>query len=334
MASESTQITLAYVFTGIGFAIQLANVTYGMLHAVRKPTRFNLVLAISLVMYAFSFVPLLLTTNLCVEVAHRPDHWKFARLDALVRTYDALYSLATLVYLLLVQVRFRVIKSLMPYKDIYDWIFVFTTIAIWSSTALLFGVLTTQTSNVRSTLMAIWTVYALVQPTANRLRDWTRVVGALCALCVITWIGLAVLLIDNLYFDKEPATKSLMFRVAFACTPLDFSGALIFIYTVRRLMGQAAAPARVEPVVDAPRKVRVGALEKGLVGAGPGVLRSVRRTESKTGLLTPTSPYPGTPITPRTPLPVYSPSGFVQPPATPTWEEKGAYGPWDHSDLA
>ncbi|RKO84246.1 hypothetical protein BDK51DRAFT_52934 [Blyttiomyces helicus] len=134
--------------------------------------------------------------------------------------------------------------------------------------------------------MALWTAYALVvdnilsfifiyrlwncrarlarQQTDDRLREWTRVVGALAVLCLVTWIGLAVLLVDNVCFDDAPATKSLMFRVAFACTPLDFSGALVFIYTVRRLMGQA------EERESDGGKVRDGTLEK---GAGPGVLR-------------------------------------------------------------
>ncbi|RKO92674.1 hypothetical protein BDK51DRAFT_34127 [Blyttiomyces helicus] len=263
------ELTLCYVFTGVGFLIQLGNVFYGSIHVIKRPTTFNLVLAVALVMYLLSFMPLVLTTELTVELAGHVDspdsplQWKFVRLKWLLRIYSALYSCATLLYLLLVQIRFRVIKTLLPYSDLWDWALVTVTVLIWGSTAIALGVVYPRTVMLQSIAMAIWTAYALVidnvlsfvflfqlwncrrrltsatsasRGAVRRQQQYSRVVAALIGFCVLSWVGVSLLFASDAVGPKHQLTRLVLFRAAYACTPLDFSGALVFIYTVRQLM--------------------------------------------------------------------------------------------------
>ncbi|KAJ3296853.1 hypothetical protein HK104_001095 [Borealophlyctis nickersoniae] len=264
---DDTLTKLNWGFTVLGLVLQIGNIAYATQHAVRRPTTFNLVLVSALIIYALSFVPLLMTTTLTIDLGSQQDspaspiHYQFVRLDALVRTYTALYGVSTLVYILLVQIRFRVVKSIMPYKNHWDWIFVGVTVTVFSLTTLLFGVILPISPILQSIASAIWSLYGLtvdnvlsfifirqlyktrrnVNATSTNRKVWARVVAALCALCSVTWLCLGLLIGGNVLFADDHGMRTFFFRLAYAFTPLVFSAALVFVYTVRTLMSGSAA---------------------------------------------------------------------------------------------
>ena len=80
------------------------------------------------------------------------------------RVHNSFYAVSTLMYLMLVQFRFRIIKNILPYKDIWDHAFICVTIMMWSGTTLLFGIISFHSVSPKISLMfsAIWTFYALL----------------------------------------------------------------------------------------------------------------------------------------------------------------------------
>ncbi|KAJ3278548.1 hypothetical protein HK104_002242, partial [Borealophlyctis nickersoniae] len=256
MLDNEMVMRLNYGFTILGLLLQIGNIVYATNHALRRPTVFNLVLLIALILYACSFIPLLMTTSLTIDLdgitEDAGNAYLFKRLDVLVRIYTALFGLSSLMYLVLVQIRFRVVKSLMPYKNYWDWIFVGVTVSICIVTTFLFGVIIPKNAILQSIASAIWSLYALTVDNvlsfifirqlyktrrnlntigASQRKAWTRVVVALCGLCSITWVCLALLVTGNLFFKEQHSTRTFMFRLAYAFTPLEFSAALVFIYT-------------------------------------------------------------------------------------------------------
>ncbi|KAJ3049410.1 hypothetical protein HK097_009581 [Rhizophlyctis rosea] len=354
MITPQGAVILNYVFIVIGLGIQLCNIAYGIRHAIQRPTKFNLILLACALVYAVSFVPLLLTSALTVELnstrKSESNAYLFTRLDTLVRTYTALFGSATLAYILLVQVRFRVVKSLMKYRDFYDWIFVSVTITIWLLTSFLFGVILHVAPTTQSIVLGAWSVYALavdqtlsfifirqlyktrkaVSATKDSQKEFYKVVLALCLLCFISWLGLTMVIVSNVFFKNDHIMRTLLFRAAYMISPFHFSGAMVFIYTVRSLV-VPSSPAPTTPVAHS--SSQWGADEKGQswpgvgnAGAGaPGTYhiahnqrKSSLRTGSAVSLIDKhgkNSPY-GMAIDAKTDRPSYPTTGYPMTAAT------------------
>ncbi|KAJ3039830.1 hypothetical protein HDV00_011739 [Rhizophlyctis rosea] len=333
MAIEADQaITLNYLFTCMGLFIQIGNIIYGIRHAIHRPTKFNLILLASATVYAISFVPLLLTSALTIELSTTPrtdaNGYLFDRLDKLVRAYTGLFGAATLCYILLVQVRFRVVKTLMKYRDLYDWLFVFFTILVWFLTTFLFGVVLRVSATSQPLALGAWTIYALavdntlsfifirqlyktranVQPRRDQASraDWYKVVGSLLILCFISWVALILIVCGNVMFAHDQIMRTLLFRIGYSVSPVHFSGAMVFIYTVRSLV---VNPTTATP--PAPPATGYNERKSSLRGSTPsttdlidrkdlGYVMEYRydlRHEPRTPLSSPVTPI--TPITPR-----------------------------------
>jgi len=175
------------------------------------------------------------------------------------RVHNSLYAISTLMYLLLVQVRFRVIKNILPYRDLWDHAFMCVTIIIWSLTTLLFGIILFDSVAPKISLAfsALWTFYALVVDNilswlflynlfkcrarvsnSKRLKSlWTKSVYGLGILCATTWVSLLLLLLAIFKFSDASfgSTRALLYRIAYAFSPIQFSGTLLFIYAVQLL---------------------------------------------------------------------------------------------------
>ncbi|KAJ3030557.1 hypothetical protein HDV00_008853 [Rhizophlyctis rosea] len=242
-----------------GLVVQTCNVGYGVHHAIKRPTKFNIVLVWVIALSALSFVPLLLTTRLSIELAGVPrteeNRADFFLLDALARTFTAMYSFASLVYVLLEQIRFRLVKYFMPYSNKYDYFFVVLTVAVWALSQMLFGVIYPISPSIQLLASAGWSAYGLLvdnllsftlmhQLLSNRqelssmnVADTVRrVIISLCALCASSWLALGVLVTGNVLWPEDGAMRTLFFRAAYSLTPFQFSGSLVFMYTIRALL--------------------------------------------------------------------------------------------------
>ena len=131
------------------------------------------------------------------------------------------------------------------------------TIIVWCGTTFLFGIVSYETVPLAQSLLfsAIWTVYALivdnvlsfiflyqlfkvrarVTKSARLNRLWKMAVGGLAVLCGSAWFSLLLILAATLAFPNQTNSRALLYRIAYAFSPFQFSGALVFIYTIQIL---------------------------------------------------------------------------------------------------
>lgn len=152
-------------------------------------------------------------------------------------------------YLILIQIRFRVIKSILPYHNYWDYLFVIITIMVWSGTMFLFGVVAFGSVSPAQSLAfnALWTLYAIVVDNilswlflyhlfkcrsqvsnTERLKKlWKQSVYGLGILAGTTWIALILTAIATFHFSKDSMSRSLLYRAAYCFSPVQFSGSLV-----------------------------------------------------------------------------------------------------------
>ncbi|KAJ3183572.1 hypothetical protein HDU85_002001 [Gaertneriomyces sp. JEL0708] len=260
----NTAVVLNYVFTGIAFAVQLCNSGVAVKHAIQRRTLFNGFMATCMIVYAASFVPLFFTSKLAVETAYldkKIHKDKFDQQSRCVRLWTAAYAVATLIYIILIQIRFRVVKSVLRYRDFLDNAYIIVSTTIWIGTIVILGVIYPPTPSIQSIATILWTIYALLVDNVlsivfitqlyairSRLkqsrdveRSFKRVRASLFFLCGMTWIGVSFSVIGNTAFAKDQVMRTLFFRVSLIFSPLEFLGALIYIYTVRMLFNPSQA---------------------------------------------------------------------------------------------
>ena len=169
------------------------------------------------------------------------------------------------------QLRFRVIKSLIQYHDIWDYIAFITSCVIWIGSALVFGIIYPPWTDyqVNPALQiyatAAWAMYALIMDncisfifiyqlfkTRHNITDFNvspkhqekikklRVIiyYSLGLSCTATWSCLGLTFAAVTLFQKDPSNRRLFYRIAYAFSTLHFSGAAIFMYSVRTLFTQ------------------------------------------------------------------------------------------------
>ncbi len=165
------------------------------------------------------------------------------------RIHNTFFAVSTFMYLLLIQTRFRVIKSILPYRNLYDYLFVIVTIIVWCGTTFLFGIVAFGSVSPAQSLAfsALWTLYALivdnilswlflyhlfkcraqVSNTDRLKRLWSQSVIGLGILAGTTWICLILTAIATFAFAKDNVSRALMYRVAYCFSPVQFSGSLV-----------------------------------------------------------------------------------------------------------
>ncbi|KAI8928602.1 hypothetical protein BC831DRAFT_397332, partial [Entophlyctis helioformis] len=281
MNGPAELVMIELIITVIGMSIQLCNTIYAIRHAMRLPSHFNIFLVVSMVIYSFSFVPLFLTTGLgsvssSVNFFNSGEIKRRAEFVYIFnQSHNFMFGLATLMYVLLVQFRFRIIKTMMPYSDALDTIFVTLTILLWTGAAFVVGFLgtiiwpKTVTNGVQLQSFSLWAAYALIVDTTlsfifmvklfssrkklmNAMRSnvaagtvyasdiaarrtMSIVFRALTTLCCVSALSFSLVLISATVFAKDPVHRKLMYRIGYSFSPLQFSGALVFVYSVPTL---------------------------------------------------------------------------------------------------
>ncbi|KAI8821038.1 uncharacterized protein EV422DRAFT_619943 [Fimicolochytrium jonesii] len=256
---QETAIAANYALTSLALAIQTGNAIYGIKHAWQRKTLFNGVLAGCMVMYAASFIPLLFTARPAVLLADKPDgpgspYTPFLTdLQNIVRVWTALYGLATFPYVILVQIRFRVVRSVIKYSKHWDTFFVIFTTLIWLSALAICGVIYPPSKKIAGYTTTIWTVYGLlcdnvfsmtfifsiynIRRKLNKNIEvlFRRVRTGLFFLCFMTWMGISFSVISFTLYSNNGVMRTLFFRISLLFSPLAYSGALVYLYTVRQL---------------------------------------------------------------------------------------------------
>ncbi|TPX62691.1 hypothetical protein PhCBS80983_g00412 [Powellomyces hirtus] len=226
---------------------------------------FNTVLAGCMILYAASFVPLLFTSRRAVELSFFEDspdsplHKDFKKLQSTVRVWTALYGLATFPYVILVQIRFRVVKAVFKYHKNWDTAYIVVTTVIWLGVLVVCGVVYPPSPQLQGMATTGWTIYALasdnvlsfifisqlfeVRRQLNKGIEvaFRKVRRSLFFLCFMTWIGLSISLIGWTRYATNGMMRTLLFRASLTFSPLAYSGALVYIYTVRTLFSAPRA---------------------------------------------------------------------------------------------
>lgn len=179
MNASGSNVLAGFGLSLMGMTIQVFNIAYAIRHVIQRPTAFNIVLLMCLCLFLLSFF------HFCVFIIYLTvviSMFSFAQMIsgidllsntilALNRVHNTFYAVSTLMYIALVQFRFRVIKNILPYRDLWDNLFMCITIIIWSGTTLLFGIILFNSVEPKISLAfsALWTFYALV---VDNLLSW------------------------------------------------------------------------------------------------------------------------------------------------------------------
>ncbi|KAJ3181286.1 hypothetical protein HDU87_001417 [Geranomyces variabilis] len=274
------QLAAELAISGFGCLIMIFNLIWASVALRNRPNRYNASLLFSATTFFLSQA-LLIAQSLAsgdrsrwylARLGEQPsnDHsnrmlWDFdlkSRILNLQRAYSACFALATVSYLLLVGFRFRVLKSIMPYRNAWDYGFAAFTVALWTITMLGFNVVFYSGSTSATGLLAtLWNLYLLVmdQTLAGvflwKLSDFQKslatasakdadskakgkrnVVLSLVGLGVISWGCLGLFVWSHYGFQNDEGMKTLLFRVAAAFSSFTVSSALAFVYGVKQMM--------------------------------------------------------------------------------------------------
>ncbi|KND02672.1 uncharacterized protein SPPG_01757 [Spizellomyces punctatus DAOM BR117] len=274
---EHLQYTLELVFGGLGTAIQLFNCIWAASVLFRRPNPYNGTLVICGVFYllaqgivvtqtiiSFSggknheYLTMLEDLGQGEEVKQQYSDWKLGVIMPwLQRTYNFVYGVATLVYVLIVQIRFRVVRRIVPYWKGWDHIFVGFTVILWAATFLTWNVIHYSRDGLSSGISAaVWNIYVLVVDQLlcvlflMRLKMFQRKFGqsirrqtarrtvfvALICLAIMSWVAFGVFMYSNMGYRHDEGMRNVLFRVASALSGFMMSAALLFIYTVKTMM--------------------------------------------------------------------------------------------------
>ncbi|KAJ3148948.1 hypothetical protein HDU86_007306 [Geranomyces michiganensis] len=173
-------VKLNYAFTAIALATQAGNSVYSTRNAIERRTTFNSVLGACNIIYMFSFIPLMFTSRMAVELSFfqdsptSPFHAQFQKQQMILRIWTALYGLGTFPYVILVQIRFQVVKAVFKYEK-------------------------------------IWLFHVRRQLNSGIEAQFLKVRRSLIFLCSMTWIGLAfsvyIYTVRTLFAPKRPTSK-------------------------------------------------------------------------------------------------------------------------------
>lgn len=127
MDANGSRLLAGFGLSLLGMTIQIFNIAYAIRHVIQRPTAFNIVLLLCLFLFLMSFFPMLCRfCDLILDVSLFSFTQLIAGVDwlsdtilTLNRVHNSFYAISTLMYLLLVQVRFRVIKNILPYRDLW-----------------------------------------------------------------------------------------------------------------------------------------------------------------------------------------------------------------------
>jgi hypothetical protein len=94
---------------------------------------------------------------------------------------------------------------------------------------------------------------AKTQAREHKRSLWKKVVLALVALCLTTWTFFILIFISSIVYAQDAIMRTVLFRVGYGFTPLEFAGGLVFIYSIRSLfadLGAGGANAQSSPALS------------------------------------------------------------------------------------
>ncbi|TPX60646.1 hypothetical protein SpCBS45565_g07453 [Spizellomyces sp. 'palustris'] len=276
---EHLQQTLELVFGSLGALIQFFNCIWAASVLFRRPNPYNGTLVICGFFYllaqgivvtqtiiSFSggknheYLNMLEDLGQGEEVKQQYSDWRLGVIMPwLQRTYNFVYGVATLVYVLIVQIRFRVVRRIVPYWKGWDHIFVGFTVLLWAATFLTWNVIHYSRDGLPSGISAgVWNIYVLLvdqvlcllfllrlnmfqrkfrQSTSVQRQSASRTVFvALISLAIMSWVAFGVFMYSNMGWRHDEGMRNILFRVASALSGAIMSAALLFIYTVKTMM--------------------------------------------------------------------------------------------------
>ncbi|KAI8904261.1 hypothetical protein DFJ77DRAFT_251344 [Powellomyces hirtus] len=274
-------VTLGFLILGVTAA--MCNLLFSLRHANKRRTYYNFLLVVCMSTYVVSFIPLIICIPTAIELPNigrdpsSPNHETWAYVDKMLITWKTFYGLGSLQYIILMQYRFRVVKTILKYKDYWDWVFIVVTFAVYGGTLIAFGTIAPVPMASRDLTqamgLAIWTMYALVVDNAVSFtfiyqlyklrrrvggdsRRWTQVVTVLVLVCIASWFSIISLAMVNIFCRKDAPFIRTFFRITYSFTPLELSGALVFIYNAKALMTSNATSLNKVDVTNAPPNTR------------------------------------------------------------------------------
>ncbi|KAJ3022900.1 hypothetical protein HKX48_004944 [Thoreauomyces humboldtii] len=178
--SNHTQYLVELLIASIGTSIMLANVGYALIYLRRRPNRYNGMLLVAAIIYTGSQALLGVQTLVSgtrsreyLMILDRVEDTPVNRLEydwglkvvmmRIQQLYSILFASSSCLYLLIIQWRFRVLKSSMPWSTKLDYAFIVFTLLVLTVTMLTWNILTYKGTTKQSTIAAAtWSAYTLL----------------------------------------------------------------------------------------------------------------------------------------------------------------------------
>jgi hypothetical protein len=145
---------------------------------------------------------------------------------------------------------------MLPYPDYLDKLIPIISVIVYCATSLLFGVAFPITPFIQSLGQAGWSLWALgidnvlsltfihqLYKSRTAIGDskqqvFRKVIRSLATLLTVSWLCLALAVAGTFIFPKNNIMRTLCFRFAYAFSPCQFTGALVFVKGVKQLLGK------------------------------------------------------------------------------------------------
>ncbi|RKP02434.1 hypothetical protein CXG81DRAFT_24896 [Caulochytrium protostelioides] len=266
---RSTMI-LCYGFIMTGMLIQALNTVHAVRIAIRKPRIFNIGLAVfSLGFYGF-FLSLLATTRsvyqnspdesyvlatLLMQSPVRPPYVE--RYVSAMTCFSFFWGTSIYIGILVFQLRFQLIRVILPYREIWDWLWWSITTALYLI-YIYFNVVKYSPGMFAHTCIgAAWTLYVITcdnvlsfiflyrlfrsinfYGASNAQRHTRRVIIGLVGSCSVSWIALIMFIVSQFTLIEiaNQNLQYLLFVIVMMLTPFQFTGELMFMYAVEQMV--------------------------------------------------------------------------------------------------
>ncbi|KAI9005240.1 hypothetical protein BC832DRAFT_556742 [Gaertneriomyces semiglobifer] len=263
--SDAVTEGLSYAIAGLGLINQFGVVVYTAHDGYRKRKLFNAMYLLAMVIFLIVFGALMGQTyasyrdngNACtIQYDAGPNRQLY---DGMWRLFNASYMTAGMGYMICFQMRFRLIRIIMPYAKIWDRLLQGVTTTIFVGCMVICVVMYDTFRDDAAFAMGVFTVWlifvdnmlsftflrqlrrhkAILADTTKLARRANKVKVSLIALCVTTWMAVILHFATFVFVWRDERHMNLyhlLIRIVIFISSITFVGAATYMRSIALLM--------------------------------------------------------------------------------------------------
>lgn len=254
----SSLILVELFITVLGMGLQFANIIYSIKHALKFSKVYNSIICASMIIIFMSAVPLLISSAIGNSPFKDQEDKKFRNSfeNKLGYVHSNLFFIGSLIYILCLQLRFKVIRTVWNYPQYLDN-------ALIGITALTWGYFCVYSSSLKPIINpgskpdilsgAAWSLYCLIienflsicfmlkffklSVDTDRMRQLkTHVLKSCFVLAGASWICLSIAFTAGYVYAHDDVMRKFVYRISFSFSYVVYSGALVLVYSAKQFV--------------------------------------------------------------------------------------------------